>query len=785
MSRPLRKLTFHEAVKKARAASLDELRVRGTQAAAAWVERVGVSVRTRVPSDAAFIARAVMSDQRATARSLLDEFRTSGATALFGGLNDRRATVDELRKRWPDAEAGIVRAADALLAGRFELLSRSSLDFGDPIDWRLDPSSGKRTPLVHWTLIDPLSADSAGEYKLTWEVNRHQHFITLGQACWLTGDERYAAAMVDQLTGWMQANPPNLGINWASSLELSYRVISWIWGLEYIRDSDLLTPNVFLQALKFLYLQGRHIETFLSTYYSPNTHLTGEALGLMYLGTFLPSLRCAGRWRRLGQRILRDQLDRQVRADGVYFEQATYYHRYTVDIYTHFRILACSSHYEADGIDGALKLALDFLVHAMRPDGTTPLIGDDDAGRVIRLDRRAPNDFRAALANGAVLYRRGDYRFAAQEASEETLWLFGPRGLEQFDQLAPAAPAATARGFADGGYYVARDGWHRRANYVLVDCGPHGTLNCGHAHADALALEVAVSGRAMIVDPGTFTYTASAEERDHFRLSPAHNTVCVDGASSSVAGGPFQWAEIARCTAHAWLATDRFVFFQGSHDGYQRLVSPAVHTRALLFLKGDYWILRDRVSSDGPHRVELCFQLAQGAAVRAAGHEAVAVLGDAQLVFASLAAAGDFRIEPGAVCDCYGHRAVAPRLVFDTAGTGQQEIVTFLFPAASADPMPVVCELSCTAGRAFRIRGPSWSDIIVLGDSALAAAAGVRSDFAWTWVRRTADTQQPVAAIGIDGSRITVDGSLLVACERPVAFAVMPSGAHHAPHAGI
>ena len=36
-----------------------------------------------------------------------------------------------------------------------------------------------------------------------------------------------------------------------------------------------------------------------------------------------------------------------------------------------------------------------------------------------------------------------------------------------------------------------RDGWSPNATWALVDGGPHGSLNCGHAHADALALEVA------------------------------------------------------------------------------------------------------------------------------------------------------------------------------------------------------------------------------------------------------------------------------------------------------
>ena len=101
----------------------------------------------------------------------------------------------------------------------------------------------------------------------------------------------------------MDANPPKLGINWASSLEVSLRAISWLWALHFFRESPRLTAAIFARALKFLYLHARHLETYLSTYFSPNTHLTGEALGLFYLGLMLPEFRRAGDGARLAGRF--------------------------------------------------------------------------------------------------------------------------------------------------------------------------------------------------------------------------------------------------------------------------------------------------------------------------------------------------------------------------------------------------------------------------------------------------------------------------------------------------
>src|SRR6185295_4211192 len=111
----------------------------------------------------------------------------------------------------------------------------------------------------------------------------------------------------------------------------------------FFKNSPAFSPPTFERALRFLYLHGRHLETYLSTYFSPNTHLTGEALGLYYLGLLLPEFKDAERWRQTGSRVLLEQLPIQVRPDGVYFEQSSYYHRYTADFYTHFMILSLAN----------------------------------------------------------------------------------------------------------------------------------------------------------------------------------------------------------------------------------------------------------------------------------------------------------------------------------------------------------------------------------------------------------------------------------------------------------
>jgi hypothetical protein len=556
----------------------------------------------------------------------------------------------------------------------------------------------------------------------------------------------------------MDANPPKTGINWASSLELAFRMVAWSWALHLFRRSPALTPSLYLRALAFLRLQGRHVERNLSTWFSPNTHLTGEALGLFVAGTAFPELRDAARWRRLGREVLERELARQVLPDGTYFERATGYARYTADFGLHLSVLAAASGEPVPAeTTAALRRLLDHLVHAMRPDGTWPLLGDDDGGRLLPLDERAPDDFRATLATAAGVFGSPAYRFAGGDAVEEALWLLGAAGVERLESVDTKAPPESSRAFADGGIYAMRDGWSTDAGWLLLDCGPHAG---GHAHAAALSIEAAVHGRPFLVDPGTFTY--SGPERDRFRGTEVHNTLVVDGEPSALPGAAFRWRTAARGSVRAWISRPRFDFVEGEHDGFLRLPVPATHRRAILFLKGSGWIVRDRVVSDGPHEARLRFQLAPGVrveptptGVRADGVE-VAVFG----------AGARCALEEGEVSRGYGEREAAPGLTVHAATRpGADAVTTFLLAGGG-----VVTRADAEAGEAFRIDREGFTDLAAFADDAgRLETAGVSADFATLWLRRDAGGE-PVEVVAIGGTRLRVDGVEVFRAPSPAGY---------------
>jgi len=204
----------------------------------------------------------------------LEQFRARAADRFFAGAADP-ATAERIAACLPEARERVLQAATKSLGGRFDLLGYRDLAFGEPIDWRLDPLSGTRAPLEHWTRIDPLDRAAVGDHKVVWELNRQQWLLHWAQAYAFTRDERYAERSFELIDRWLRANPSGQGVNWASSLELAMRLVSWCWTLVLLRHSPALRPDGFARVLSAVHAHATQIARYLSTTYSPNTHLLG------------------------------------------------------------------------------------------------------------------------------------------------------------------------------------------------------------------------------------------------------------------------------------------------------------------------------------------------------------------------------------------------------------------------------------------------------------------------------------------------------------------------------
>lgn len=642
---------------------------------------------------------------RETDRAIFERFRETASNPFFEGATNAQ-TRTLLETRVPEAREHVMALAESACRGRFDLLGYPQLYFGDPVDWHLDPVAGRRSPLVHWSRIDPLDPGTVGDSKIVWELNRHQWLIGLGQAYRYTADERYGEIFAARVRAWMQANPLGMGINWASSLEAALRLISWCWALFLFRGSRALSAELFVDMRTWIRVHARHVERYLSHYFSPNTHLTGEALGLFYAGTVFPEFDEAGRWRESGARILIEQIERQVLPDGVYFEQSTCYQRYTTEIYLHFLILAArQGHAVPESVGERVQRMLDFMLAISRPDGSMPQIGDTDGGSLLPLVRRAPDDLRGVFATAAAFFARPDYAWAAGGVTPELLWLLGPGGLKAFDALRPAPPVtAPSRPFMHGGYAVMRSGWDRQAHQLIFDTGPLGCpISGGHGHADLLSIQCALFGEPCLADPGTYGYTTEPQWRDYFRGSAAHSTVTVDGLNQAAPDGPFKWRQRPRARLRRWVSTDSFDLADADHDAYHRLPDRVTHRRRVFFAKPRYWMVVDDLEGKAEHRIDLRFQFAPMTVklcpdgwvlARSSTGRECRLLVSATAPLKTNLVMGEHKPIQGWISPDYGWRDPAPAVVYSAMSRLPLRMVTLIFPADTPFALPAAAAIS-------------------------------------------------------------------------------------------
>ena len=100
--------------------------------------------------------------------------------------------------------------------------SAATIDAGPEIRWRRDYLRGIETGLPYFRRIPYLDTPRAGDHKVIWELNRHQHLIVLAQAYRLTGDTRNLDEIRAQLESWIA------GQSFSSRNELGERARSGV-----------------------------------------------------------------------------------------------------------------------------------------------------------------------------------------------------------------------------------------------------------------------------------------------------------------------------------------------------------------------------------------------------------------------------------------------------------------------------------------------------------------------------------------------------------------------------
>jgi hypothetical protein len=582
-----------------------------------------------------------------------------------------------------EATAKILEAADRAINRKINLLGTGDIDLGTPVDWLKDYKTGDRWPPAFCRSIDYVNRGRPSDVKIPWEISRLQWLIPAGQAYRLTADEKYAIAARDIIEEWISANPYAWTINWSCTMEPALRILTWTWLFHQFGRSNSWRDVGFRgRFLSALYLHGRFVERHIEKSHINGNHLTADAAGMVFAGYFFGNLGDAPRWAAMGWKELSNEIERQVHPDGVDFEASIPYHRLVAEL---FLLPARFRQEKSLPVDASyanrLKAMATFVAAYSRPDWTTPAWGDADDGRAIPLGTTGLADHRYLIALIGLTFEDQTLIDMFSGPSDEIAWHFGSGAS---DQLAKdVTPQVFSRAFPDGGFYILAD----VDNHVFIDCGPIGLAGRGgHGHNDALSFEAWLGGTPLIVDPGSYCYTASFDERNAFRATASHNTPQIDGEEINRFYSPTNLWNLhhdAKCECLSFETSTNADTFVGLHRGYERLAAPVTVVRTLqLDRTSGALTIYDEIKGRDSHEILLPLHLAANVTAGDLTTSSVVLTSDTRKFV--LEWNGDHHwtcgIEPARVSPSYGVACPSQRLVWKRKGPLPSSLRIFIVP---------------------------------------------------------------------------------------------------------
>ena len=167
-----------------------------------------------------------------TGRRLVKKFGLQDIDALWEYLGKlpyvsqvNKIYVEEYENLCPGDADRIMTMAEKVIQHEVNLLGSGPVKLGEKIDWHRDYKTNIRWSPAYIRSIEYNNPDQPSDVKFPWELSRFQWTIPAAQAHLLTGDEKYAIAVKDILSQWIDENPCAYSVNWACTMEVALRKV--------------------------------------------------------------------------------------------------------------------------------------------------------------------------------------------------------------------------------------------------------------------------------------------------------------------------------------------------------------------------------------------------------------------------------------------------------------------------------------------------------------------------------------------------------------------------------
>ena len=382
--------------------------------------------------------------------------------------------------------------------------------------WHANPISGNQVEKSNrpwWEVpdFDP----QVGDIKAVWEASRFDWVLAMAQRG-ATGESSEWIRLNAWLDNWCKANPTYLGPNWKCGQEASIRVM-------HLAMAALISGQAEKPCESLLELVEAHLlriaPTMSYAIAQDNNHGTSEAAALFIGGSWLVRSGRSGaeRWEQLGRDWLENRARRLIEPDGSFSQYSVNYHRLMLDT---FSMVEVWRHYAGLKPFSSMwqtraAAAACWLAAMVDPEsGDAPNMGANDGARLLPLTDTDFRDFRPSVQLAMTLFT------ASRVYPADGIWNVP---LQWLGVIVPEAVVETSpsRLFNDGGYALLRRG---RAMALLR----YPRFRFRPSQADALHVDLWVSGKNVLRDAGSFSYNTDEHWMNYFSGVSGHNTVQFD-----------------------------------------------------------------------------------------------------------------------------------------------------------------------------------------------------------------------------------------------------------------
>ncbi|HSE59369.1 MAG TPA: alginate lyase family protein [Nitrospiraceae bacterium] len=364
-----------------------------------------------------------------------------------------------------------------------------------------------------------------------------------------------------------------------------------------------------------------------------------------------------------------------------------------------------------------LRLMGEFISDLTRPDGRIPQFGDCDNGRFVKLapvldleegmkvrsesdpdgepvyrekhgdhrevraalaalvgesgqtDDRISRSLNFVIVSGLARHKTRaapSGRLAVESAAETVRIADGKATASALSRSHEAVDAPSGAGLGQGkrlfgypefGLYL----YKSSRLYLAIRCGRGDRNRIGnHAHNDNLSFELAWDGVLVVVDPGTYVYTASLDQRNLYRSTAMHNTLVLGGREQNEWQPGREGLFLLRDQSRAKVEEFREDCFAGVHEGF------GVPHRRRMTIGEDSVIGLDECPSMDAKRV--LFHLSPDIRATLTEGRARLHLRESGTVLELQSDTGEVTLADYWYSDSYGHREPAQVLAVSVAG---------------------------------------------------------------------------------------------------------------------